>query len=239
MTEERRLLDRHPLLLGRDDSALTGPTLALFDLDRTLLPGSSAVALARALVAHGAIRRRELFGAAARDRSFRRRGASDVTALDLKARVLRVMKGRERPPIMHILGDVAAELVATMTPAARSFVDRHLEVGDFTVVLSASPQELVEAVVAALGAHRAVGTRAEHRDGCFTGELNGPFCYGASKLVRLRMELGPVELERAWAYADSASDLPVLRASRHPVAVNPDRRLAQVARDEGWPVVRW
>jgi HAD superfamily hydrolase (TIGR01490 family) len=238
MAEERWMLDVHEPLLGEDDPAVHGPRLALFDLDRTLVPGSSALALARALVANGAIKRRELLGAAFRDARFRRRGASDLTADRLKAKVLRVMRDRDRVPIVEIAGTVAAELVATMTPAARSLVDRHLDAGDFTVVLSASPQELVDAVVASLGAHRGVGTRAEHADGRFTGQLAGPFCYGASKLIRLGMELGAVELQHAWAYADSASDLPVLRAAGHPVAVNPDRRLAQVARAERWPVVR-
>jgi HAD superfamily hydrolase (TIGR01490 family) len=238
VAEERRVLDRFALDLDQRARLGAGPSVALFDLDRTLVRGSSAVALARALVSHGAIRRRELLGAAARDNMFRRRGSSDATAERFKRKVLRVMSGHERGPLLEIAEGVAMQLVAEMSPAARSLVDRHLLAGDFTVVLSASPHELVEGIVSALGAHRAVGTRAEHVDGRFTGELNGPFCYGPSKLERLRMELGAVELDRAWAYADSASDLPVLRAASHPVAVNPDRALSHVAQDEGWPVFR-
>ena len=105
-------------------------------------------------------------------------------------------------------------------------------------MLSASAQDLVEVVCAGLGAHRAVGTRGAVADGRFTGELEGAFCYGAGKLVRLREALGPVELRTAWAYADSRSDLPLLEACGHPVAVNPDRALRGVARSKGWPVVR-
>ncbi len=232
------MLDRLALDLDQDERLGTGPCVALFDLDRTLVRGSSAIALARALVAHGVIQRRELLGAAARNNLFRRRGASDGTAERFKLKVLSVMSGHERGPLLEIADSVAARLVAEMSPAARSLVDRHLLAGDFTVVLSASPHELVEGVVFALGAHRAVGTRAKHVDGRFTGELNGPFCYGPSKLERLRMELGSVELDRPWAYADSASDLPVLRAAARPVAVNPDRTLSHIARAEGWPVFR-
>jgi len=106
-------------------------------------------------------------------------------------------------------------------------------------VLSASPQELVEAIVAALGAHRGVGTRATVEDGRFTGGLDGPFCYGAGKLDRLVADVGPVDLRHAFAYADSASDLPVLLACGHPVAVNPDRGLRAVAEQRGWPVLRF
>ncbi|MEY2571670.1 MAG: hypothetical protein QOE63_2020 [Acidimicrobiaceae bacterium] len=116
-------------------------------------------------------------------------------------------------------------------------LEHHLAAGDFCVVLSASPHELVEVIGASLGAHRAIGTRAAVTDGYLTGELDGPFCYGPGKLARLRNALGPVDLHDAWAYADSRSDLPLLQACGHPVAVNPDRALRKVAARHEWPVI--
>ena len=68
------------------------------------------------------------------------------------------------------------------------------------------------------------------------GCTNG--AHGPGKLERLRAELGEVDLGRAFAYADSGSDLPLLRACGGPVAVNPDRRLREVAASAGWPVLR-
>jgi len=95
----------------------------------------------------------------------------------------------------------------------------------------------VGAVAAHLGAARGIGTRAQVVDRVLTGQVDGTFCYGAGKLTRLRDELGDVDLSDAYAYADSQSDLPVLRACGRPVAVNPDRTLLRTARAEGWPVL--
>lgn len=212
-------------------------TLALFDLDRTLLPGSSLVALGRALARARLVPTRLLVGAGARDMLYRRRGSTDAQAERLRNRALAAVAGVERASLLEALWVLAERLAGQITPGARLLVERHLSGGDFCVVLSASPQELVELVCARLGAHRGIGTRGEIVDGCFTGRLDGPFCYGPGKLDRLAAALGPVDLSRAWAYADSASDLPLLRAVGHPVAVNPDRRLRAVAVAAGWPVL--
>ena len=106
------------------------------------------------------------------------------------------------------------------------------------MVVSASPQELVDVAVRALGAHRGVGTRLEIVDGRFTGRLEGAFCHGRGKLARLWSDLGTADLGDASAYSDSASDLPLLSAAGRPVAVNPDRRLRRAAQVAGWPVLR-
>ena len=68
-----------------------------------------------------------------------------------------------------------------------------------------------------------------------TGRLDGPFCHGDGKLARLRDELA-VDLRRATAYTDAASDLPLLQACAFPVAVHPDRALEAAARAAGWPI---
>jgi phosphoserine phosphatase len=73
----------------------------------------------------------------------------------------------------------------------------------------------------------------------YTGELDGPFCYGPGKVEAI-LELARwegLDLKQCYAYSDSASDLPMLGAVGHPVAVNPDGRLERHARRHGWPVV--
>ncbi len=82
-----------------------------------------------------------------------------------------------------------------------------------------------------------VGTWAEVVEGRYTGLLAAPFCHGSGKLLRLEQVLGWRDLEQATAYADSASDLPVLRACGSPVAVNPDRVLRAVATSAHWPIL--
>lgn len=216
-----------------------GAGLALFDLDRTLLPGSSLPALGRALVAAGLLPRRRLATAALRQARFTRRGASDAEVDRLRERALGAVTGLDHGQVRALAGDVATGLAATVRPSARSIIELHRRAGDFLVVLSASPQELVDAVTVALGCHRGIGTRSEVANGLLTGRLDGPFCYGPGKLARLRDALASVDLGSAWAYADSASDIPLLRACGRPVAINPDRRLRAVATDEGWPIVQF
>jgi len=229
--------------LTRRDAAkakgrLEGNDLALFDLDRTLIPGSCLVPLGRALLDAGHVRRTAVLTAALRNASFARRGATDNRVARLREGLLSAVAGLERAPLIEICGTIADEVVDGMYSGGRWLVERHRAAGDFCVLLSSSPQELVEAVGQRIGVHRAVGTSAETQDGRFTGRLKGAFCYGPGKLDRLRHELGAVDLTLAHAYADSASDTPLLSASGWPVAVNPDRRLKATAREAGWPIMR-
>ena len=87
----------------------------------------------------------------------------------------------------------------------------------------------------------AVGSRSEIVDGEYTGRPGGPFTYreGKAEAVRQLAEAEGIDLSRSWAYSDSESDLPLLRAVGHPVAVNPDGTLARVAREEGWEILRF
>ncbi len=219
-----------PELIGR---------AAVFDLDRTLLAGSSLVALARAMSRSGLLSGQQLVTGLAMDQVFRRRGASDEDVDRLRSAALRHVAGVDVARLRSLAGDVGRTLSEQVLPGARMLLRRHQDAGDFVVILSASPQELVEAIAERLGAQRAVGTRAEIAGARFTGALDGPFCYGAGKVQRLEQDLGPGSLDGATAYADSISDLPVLEACLEPVAVNPDRALHRVAKARGWPVVRF
>ena len=211
--------------------------LAVFDLDRTLLPGSSLSLFGQALHRAGIVGKRRMAAYAAREALFVRRGQGTSAAHRLLAALLADVADREAGPLLDVAEGLGDDLARTALPGARWLLDRHLDAGDFCVIASASPQPLVEAAARALGAQRAVGTRAEVSGGRFTGRLEGPFCHGRGKVARLRVELGPADLSRASAYSDSMSDLPMLAAAGRPVAVNPDRRLRREARTQGWPVL--
>ena len=211
--------------------------LAVFDLDRTLLPGSSLSLFGRALHRAGMVGSRQMVGYLAREAFFLRRGQGVSGAHRLLAALLADVADREAAPLLDVAEGLGDEIARTALPGARWLLDRHLAAGDFCVIASASPQPLVDAAARALGAQRAVGTRAEVCDERFTGRLEGPFCHGRGKLARLWVEVGPADLSRATAYSDSMSDLPLLTAAGRPVAVNPDRRLRREARTQGWPVL--
>jgi phosphoserine phosphatase len=84
-----------------------------------------------------------------------------------------------------------------------------------------------------------LGTRSVVEDGVYTGDLDGPFCYGPGKVEAIEelAKWSGYELGQCYAYSDSASDLPMLEAVGHPVAVNPDGKLERHARRNGWPIV--
>jgi len=212
--------------------------LALFDLDRTLLAGSSLLMVARALAASGEMPAGRLAAAVAANAVFARRGIGVSRTEQLRDLVLGEVSGRPEATLAALVDEVAEVIVSRSYPAGRWLIERHVAAGDMVVVLSASPQEIVGAVAERLGADVGIGTVAEVEDGRYTGRLLGPFCHGAGKLERLRSELGEVELADATAYADSASDLPVMLACGRAVAVNPDRHLRAEAAARTWPVLR-
>ena len=93
-----------------------------------------------------------------------------------------------------------------------------------------------------LGFEGGIGTRYEiTADGRLTGRIDGPFIYGEGKVEAMRgfADGHDIDLASSWAYSDSASDLPMLRAVGNPVAVNPDAELRAVAEREGWRIMRF
>ena len=224
--------------LRADPVRRTG-SVALFDLDRTMLPGSSLARFGKAVVARGMVSRSAVRGHLAREAVFAARGLSSPTLERLSLSLLALVSGRENAPLVTLAREVGANLAAEVYSGARWLLQWHQDAGDACVLVSAAPQDLVDAVGAALGFQSTIGTVPEVVDGRFTGRLDGVLCHGAGKLVRLRDALGPLELATATAYGDSASDVPLLAACGHPVAVNPDRHLRRTAAARGWPVVRF
>jgi HAD superfamily hydrolase (TIGR01490 family) len=216
-----------------------GHGVAVFDLDRTLIAGSSLSIFGRELVRRGLVPRTAVARHALTELAFRRRGIGAARIDRLVGTLLDAADGERAAPLLDAARELGPTLVAQVHPTARWLLRHHVEAGDFCIVLSASPQELVEAVTEELGAHRAVGTRVEVAGGLLTGRLDGPFCYGTGKLACLEREVGRVDLATATAYADSGSDLPLLERCGTAVAVNPDPELRRWAQRAGWPVVRF
>ena len=216
-----------------------GHGVAVFDLDRTLIPGSSLAMFGRELVRRGLVSRRTVARHAALEALFQRRGLGGARIDRLVRELLELSSGVDAEPLLAAARAMGPHLVAGVHPTARFLVEHHRQAGDFCIIVSASPQELVEAITSAIGAHRAVGTRVGVRDGVLTGRLDGPFCYGAGKLEALDREVGRLDLTMATGYADSGSDLPLLEQCGTAVAVNPDAELRRWAQLKGWPVVRF
>jgi len=219
-------------------TARTG-RVAVFDLDRTMLRGSSLARFGRAAVKRGIVSRSAVRRQLVREAVFAARGLSPMALERVSASLLQLVSGRETAPLVSLAQEMGPTLALEAYPAARWLLEWHREAGDLCILVSAAPQDLVDAVGSALGFHLTVGTVPEVAAGRLTGRLAGALCHGRGKLLRLHQAVGPVDLTGATAYADSGSDVPLLEACRHPVAVNPDRRLRAVAGARGWPIVRF
>jgi len=217
----------------------SGPSAAFFDLDRTLISGSSAFVLGVAAWRAGLVPPRQFGKDAAGAIAFRYSGASDGMSTGVRDRILGAVKGVRVEDLVALNVEIVPKLIAKVRPEAQALVDRHRHAGRATYIVSASPVELVEPLAKALGMTAGIGTISEIADGVYTGELAGPFCYGPGK-VEAMSDLARwenLDLAQCYAYSDSASDLPMLEAVGHPVAVNPDAKLERIAHDNGWPIV--
>jgi HAD superfamily hydrolase (TIGR01490 family) len=215
---------------------------AFFDLDRTLMAGSSGFHWARAGARAGLIPRRQLYADAWANLQFRLQGSTDASTQRVQDRVSAIIRGHRSVEFSRMAPMVLAGVLPRLYPRMLQVAWEHQDAGRRVYICTAATQEMAQLLATVLGLDGGLGTELEEEPGgVLTGRLVGPFNYGEGKPVRMR-ELAAAEgidLGRSWAYSDSASDLPMLRAVGHPVVVNPDSELARVAREEGWDVMRF
>jgi HAD superfamily hydrolase (TIGR01490 family) len=214
---------------------------AFFDLDRTLLRRSSALALAGSFRERGLISRRQLLQAAAWQLLFVARGASHEAVRRGAEDGLRLLAGH-RPEEMRALVAEAMEPVLRPLVYAEPLrlVEQHRERGERVFVVSATLQEIVEAIAEDLGLDGGLGTICEVQDGRYTGHaVRALHAEGKADCLRAVAEREGFDLAACTAYSDSHTDLPFLEAVGHPVVVNPDRELRRIAADRGWPVLEF
>jgi HAD superfamily hydrolase (TIGR01490 family) len=217
-----------------------GQRAAFFDLDKTLIPGSSLFLLARGLYARDYYRVRDIMRFGWGQVAFRFSGESQRGMNRSREAALEFVTGRTQDELRQMGREIAEErILPRVYEGIAKVIEHHKEVGDLTFLATAAPLELAEMVAEGLGMTGAIGTRAEvASDGRYTGRLEGDIVHGEAKArtVREYAERMDIDLDESFAYSDSANDLPLLELVGHPNAVNPDRELREVARARGWPV---
>ncbi len=215
--------------------------LALFDLDNTLLAGDSDFEWAQFLIEQGVLDR-EVYEA--RNAWFYEQyklGTLDIHAfLDFQLKPLsrhkRVELDRWHAEFMR------KKIVPMMTQKSRALVAKHKSEGDLLVIVTATNSFVTAPIAQAFGVENLVATEPEIRDGEFTGGVMGTPSFREGKITRLEQWLEQRSLRLAdfsacYFYSDSRNDLPLLEIVSHPVAVDPDPLLAEVAKKRGWPVL--
>ncbi len=215
---------------------------AFFDLDKTLMAGSSGMQFARVATRQGIVQRRQLASWAVEHLRYRLRGTTDERTAEVLRVARELIAGMPAKTIDRMGPEVMAEILPRVFPQMLDEIYAHQDAGRVTFIVSAAGNGVVEALARVLGMDGGIGTRYEvDAEGSFTGRFDGPFVYGSGKVEAMEAfaaEHG-IDLADSYAYSDSLSDLPMLRAVGHPVVVNPDPPLAQLARDEGWQTMRF
>ncbi|GEL18244.1 HAD family hydrolase [Pseudonocardia asaccharolytica] len=212
---------------------------AFFDLDKTIIAGSSALAFSRPFRREGLISRRAALRSGYAQLLLMLSGADADTMNLLRNRITELCTGWEVAQIRSIVTETLHEIVEPLVYAeALALIAAHQAAGEEVIVLSASGLEVVEPIAVFVGADRCLATRMAVRDGHYTGEIEY-YCYGREKAQAAR----DIAAERGYrladcrAYSDSITDLPLLEVVGHPTVVNPDRALRREAEQRGWPVL--
>jgi HAD superfamily hydrolase (TIGR01490 family) len=214
---------------------------AFFDLDKTLIEGSSALHFARAAYRAGMLSRRQIARDLWANVQFRLNGSTDEETEALKQRILDAIAGQRAVDLARLGPEIMSGVLPALYPQMLREAYEHQDAGRPAYIVTAASQELADGLARVLVFDGGIGTRSEIRDGVYTGRPIGPFTYreGKAEAIRQLAAEEGIDLAESFAYSDSESDLPMLRAVGHPVAVNPDRALERIARAEGWRIIRF
>ena len=214
---------------------------AFFDLDRTLLRRSSALALAGTFHQRGLISRGQLAKAAAWQLLFALRGASHESVRRAAEDGLILLRGFSPGEMRELVASAMEPILRPLVYAEPlRLVDQHRERGEPVYIVSATLQEIVEGIAEELGFDGALGTTCEVRDGVYTGHaVRALHAENKASCLRDLAATHGFDLAACTAYSDSHTDLPFLEAVGHPVVVNPDRQLRRIAAERGWPILEF
>lgn len=213
---------------------------AFFDVDNTLVQGSSLVHFGRGLAARKYFRYGDVWKfiyAQAKFQLTGRENSDDVAEGRRKA--LAFIEGRPVDELNSLGEEIYDEIIAgKIWPGTRALTQMHLDAGQQVWLVTATPYELAEVIARRLGLTGALGTVAESADGVFTGRLVGDILHGLGKAhaVRALAVREGLNLKRCTAYSDSINDVPMLSLVGTAVAINPDSELRDVARERGWEI---
>ena len=211
---------------------------AFFDLDKTIISKSSSLALSRPMYRAGLVTRGQLVRGAYAQLVYALVGADERKMDRLKEGMLQLTRGWDRDEVESLVEGVLIDVIDPFVyQEALDLMELHRAEGRAIYIVSSSPEEVVRPLARHFGVAGVLATRARIEDGKYTGELEF-YCYGDAKaeaITALAEERG-IDLAESYAYTDSITDLPMLRAVGHPVAVNPETRLASLARKRGYLV---
>jgi HAD superfamily hydrolase (TIGR01490 family) len=212
--------------------------LVLFDLDNTLLSGDTDVEWLEFLIDEGVVPQSARQENAEMDRRYR---SGQADALEYVRFYLRSYPPHELPTLQAWRSSFLEQRIRPrMLAAGRRLIQEQKQ--HLVAIITATNRFLTEPIAAGFGIQHLMATEPQIVDGRFTGDIVGAPCMREGKIEHLNKWLAARgqslrEFPQSWFYSDSINDLPLLERVTHPVAVDADRRLAEIARQRGWRTV--
>ena len=213
-------------------------TLAIFDLDNTLLAGDSDHAWGEFLVEEGMVDAEEY--RKANDRFYQEYLNGELDIFHYLRFALQPLARHEMKELLTWREAFMEKKVRPMMQdKARELLDQHRQQGHTLMIITATNRFVTESIADLLGVEHLIATEPELVNGRYTGEVAGIPSFQDGKVTRLNdwLEHHDRSLEGAWFYSDSHNDVPLLKQVENPVAVDPDPRLEALAKESGWPVI--
>ena len=224
------------------------PRIAFFDVDNTITRGSTLYFLGKGMYNRGFFTKRDIGAWVLANIRFRMTGTEKSEVISRFQKAATDFIGGHDVKEIRIIGEqIYSEFVSpSIWQGTIELAKEHLSSGDEVWLVTASPEDFANLIAERLGFTGAIGTKAEVKDGKYTGNLNGKLLHGKEKAIaitELTKERG-IDLKDCFAYSDSHNALPLLSAVGHPRAINPDAKLRIIAFAQSWPVhdfrrLRW
>ncbi len=225
-------------LIERRQPSAPRRAAAFFDLDKTVIAKSSALAFGRPFYQGGLINRRAVLKSSYAQFVFHVSGADEAQMTRMRDYLTALCTGWDVAQVREIVAETLHELIDPLIyEEAATLIEEHQAAGRDVVIVSSSGEEVVAAIGELLGVDRVVATRMVEDQGRYTGEIEF-YAYGPHKAGAIR-DLAQAEgydLAECYAYSDSSTDIPMLEVVGHPTAVNPDKALRRIALERGWPI---
>ena len=220
--------------------ALTVKRAAFFDVDNTLIRGSTIYFLGRGMYQRGYFSKKDISRFVLANLRFR------LTGKENKEEIARFQKsatdfigGHSVKDIEAIGQEIYDEYVSpAIWQGTIEIAQKHLANNEEVWLVTAAPEDMAVLIAERLGLTGALGSKAETKDGAYTGAMLGALLHGKEKVVAVQdlAQRTGLNLADCYAYSDSHNDLPLLQCVGHPSAINPDAILGLRAMAEGWPI---
>lgn len=214
--------------------------VAFFDIDNTLIRGSSLYFLSKGMYQRGFFNKRDIFAFVLANLRYQLVGERNEAEVDrIQGAALRVVKGHNVEELLEMGNDVYDRYVSpALWQGTLELAQEHLSRGEEVWLISASPVEIANLIATRLGFSGALGTRAEEIDGEYTGEIIGKLLHGSEKAraIKSLAKENNIDLANSYGYSDSHNDFPLLEAVGKPRVINPDALLRIRAAKDSWPI---